>query len=63
MDNQQRKPEQRILDAVKQAARDNRLSCTQARRLADELKVTPKVIGDACDALKIKIKACELGCF
>lgn len=63
MVNEHGEPEQRILDAVKQAARDNRLSCTQARRLADELEVPPKVIGDACDALKIKIKACELGCF
>ncbi|MEW5952580.1 MAG: hypothetical protein AB1815_02315 [Bacillota bacterium] len=52
-----------VLAAVKKAARDGRLTCTGARSLAEELKVEPREIGDACNALKIKIKACELGCF
>jgi len=49
--------------AVKNAAKDGKLSCTLARKLADELHVPPKVIGDTCNELKIKIFACELGCF
>ncbi|MEG6616601.1 hypothetical protein V6C27_09265 [Peptococcaceae bacterium 1198_IL3148] len=52
-----------ILEAVKKAATDNRLSCTMARKLAAELQVPVKVIGEAADQLDIKIKACELGCF
>lgn len=52
-----------VLEAVKKAAKDGRISCTAARKLAEELKVPPRVVGEACDALKIKIKACELGCF
>lgn len=52
-----------VLEAVKQAAKDGRLSCTAARKLAEELKVPPRIVGEACNALKIKIKACELGCF
>jgi hypothetical protein len=52
-----------ILEAVKKAAPDNSLSCTVARKLAADLKVSVKVIGEAADQLDIKIKACELGCF
>ncbi|GBF34540.1 hypothetical protein DCCM_3659 [Desulfocucumis palustris] len=57
------KAEKVILDAVREAAKDGRLSCTMARKLAEELKVTPASIGKACHQLQIKIKACELGCF
>jgi len=52
-----------VLEAVKNAARDGKISCTAARKLAADLKVPPRVVGEACNALKIKIKACELGCF
>lgn len=52
-----------VLEAVKKAATDNRLSCTMARKLAKELDVPVKMIGQAADRLKIKIAACELGCF
>lgn len=52
-----------VLEAVRKAAKDGRLSCTAARKLAQELEVPPRVVGEAADALKIKIKACELGCF
>ncbi|MBE3587421.1 MAG: hypothetical protein IMW93_02490 [Thermoanaerobacteraceae bacterium] len=53
----------RVLEAVKKAAVDGRLTCTAARALARELKVPVRQVGAACDALGIKIKACELGCF
>ncbi|MBM7855341.1 Mn-dependent DtxR family transcriptional regulator [Desulfohalotomaculum tongense] len=52
-----------ILEAVRRAAEDNSLSCARARKLAEELKVAPRVVGEAADQLKIKIKNCELGCF
>lgn len=54
---------EKVLEAVRQAANDNRLTCTAARKLAEELNVHPRVIGQAADQLKIRIKACELGCF
>lgn len=54
---------QEVLDAVKQAAKDGRLTCTEARKLAEDLKVNPSVVGKAANELKIKIKSCELGCF
>jgi hypothetical protein len=52
-----------LLEAVKNVSRDGRITCTEARSLAEELNVHPREIGDACNALKIKIIACELGCF
>lgn len=57
------KVEERILDAVREAAKDGRLSCTMARRLAKDLDVPPARVGDACNQLKVKIMSCELGCF
>jgi len=53
----------RILEAVKEAASDGRLTCSAARQLATKLGVQPRTVGVACDSLKIKLKACELGCF
>ncbi|MDD3653753.1 MAG: hypothetical protein PHO01_06160 [Desulfotomaculaceae bacterium] len=52
-----------IINAVKNVAKDGKMSCTSARKLAEEFQVPPKVIGDACNELKIKIHGCELGCF
>lgn len=40
-----------------------RLPCAVAFRIAKELGVTPKVIGDAANRLNIKIAKCQLGCF
>jgi len=57
------KVSEQVLEAVKKAAVDGRISCPQARKLAEELGVPPRLVGEACNALKIKIKACELGCF
>lgn len=52
-----------VLEKVKKAAEGGKLSCPKARKLAKDLKVSPNLIGEACDGLNIKIKDCELGCF
>jgi len=52
-----------IKEALKNASRGNRLSCEQAHDLARELNVSLKEIGAQCNELKIKITACQLGCF
>lgn len=54
---------EKVLQVVREAAEDGRLTCARARELAKELGVNPLVIGEAADELKIKIKACQLGCF
>jgi Trp operon repressor len=52
-----------IIDVVRKAAAENRLSCESARELAEELNVPVSEIGRICNVLKIKITACQLGCF
>ncbi|HDZ59799.1 MAG TPA: hypothetical protein ENH44_03315 [Actinobacteria bacterium] len=42
---------------------EKRISCKQARNLAEEMKVSYADIGRDCNNLGIKIFACELGCF
>lgn len=56
-------PKEELLQKVKEAAKDNRMSCTVARKVGEELGVPLRQVGDACDELGIKIYACELGCF
>ncbi|MGI5925925.1 MAG: hypothetical protein ACOX8A_01905 [Thermacetogeniaceae bacterium] len=53
----------KIKEAVLKAAKDGKITCPAARSIASSLGVEPKVIGDACNALKIKIHGCALGCF
>lgn len=52
-----------IAEKLKEQAPKGKISCHQARLLADEFKVEPRIIGELCDELKIKVCACELGCF
>jgi len=48
---------------LQEVAGEGRISCTSARKLADECGVSVREIGKLCDELKIKIHSCELGCF
>ncbi len=52
-----------LAEAILSAAENNRLTCERAHALAQELHVTLREIGALCDELKIKIAACQLGCF
>ena len=45
------------------SARDGKLACAAALRIAQEANVSPKKVGELADKLKIKIRACQLGCF
>ena len=53
----------RIKEALLKAAPDGKITCPKARRIASSLGVKPKVIGDACNELNIKLYGCALGCF
>jgi hypothetical protein len=52
-----------VKEAVLKAATEGRITCPEARGLADRLGVDPSVIGEACNQLGIRIKGCALGCF
>ncbi len=45
------------------AAPDGRIACPAAMRLAEELSISRKEMGELLNELKIKIKNCQLGCF
>jgi len=45
------------------AARDGKISCAMAFRIAKETNVSIKRVGKLADKLKIKIRTCQLGCF
>lgn len=52
-----------IAEKLKEQAPEGKISCHEALLLAGEFKVEPGIIGELCNELKIKICACELGCF
>ena len=54
---------ERLIEAVRNAAQDSRLSCERAHDLGRELDVPLRDIGAICNELKIKVTACQLGCF
>jgi len=42
---------------------DGKLPCAAAFKIAQELKVSPRNVGETADELGIKICNCQLGCF
>lgn len=54
---------EKVLEAVKAAAPEGRLSCADAHALAEKLEVELLLIGRAADELNLRIKKCQLGCF
>ena len=49
--------------AVEKAVVNGTVSCAAAWRIADQLRVKRKAVSAACDALKLKIRPCQLGAF
>jgi hypothetical protein len=54
---------EQLIEAIKKASAGNRLTCEKAHELSEKLKVPLQEIGVLCNELKIKISACQLGCF
>jgi hypothetical protein len=54
---------EQVKQEVERAAQDKRLSCEEARALAEKLGVSYQEMGKACDELNVKLHACQLGCF
>ncbi len=53
----------KIIEEIKKKAVDGRLQCIIARKIAEELGVSYKDVGEVADSLHIKITNCQLGCF
>ncbi len=48
---------------IKSSLVDGKLPCVVAFKIAEELKVGPRAVGDTANELSIKICNCQLGCF
>lgn len=48
---------------VKDAAPESKIGCAAAFRLAEELGLSRRDMGELLNQLKIKIIQCQLGCF
>lgn len=52
-----------IAEAIKTRAVNEKLACATAWEIATLLDVPKTTVGNACEALNIKIKPCQLGAF
>jgi hypothetical protein len=53
----------KLKNALENAQRDNRLSCFSAWKFAERFGISRIDIAAACEALQVKISACQLGTF
>jgi LAO/AO transport system kinase len=52
-----------LIEKIKSVSPNNKLSCEDAHKIAEELKLELKEIGEMADKMNIKIIKCMLGCF
>ena len=55
--------EEEVKSRIRAAAPDGKMPCAAAFRLAEELGISRKELGNLLNDLKIKIIQCQLGCF
>lgn len=48
---------------LRERSNDGKITCSEARKIAEELRIPYIEVGRMANELKIKIKKCELGCF
>ncbi len=54
---------EKIKEEIRKKATNDKLPCAVARKIASDLSVPYREVGNAADELKVKITDCELGCF
>jgi hypothetical protein len=52
-----------IAELIKQYAVDDKITCTDAHKIAQALQVSPAEVGATLDLLEIRISQCQLGLF
>ncbi len=55
--------EEEVKNRIRAAAPEGKMPCAAAFRLAEELGISRKELGNLLNELKIKIIQCQLGCF
>jgi hypothetical protein len=53
----------KILEALQEAAKDGRITCAEAHALVERLECSYEEVAKAINQLQLKIKHCQLGCF
>jgi hypothetical protein len=48
---------------IQESLVEGKLPCPTAFKIAKEMNVTVKEIGETCNKLRIKVRSCQLGCF
>jgi len=54
---------EKLMLALRDEVSQDKISCEEARALAERLAVPYELVGDAANELGIKIFGCQLGCF
>ena len=52
-----------LQDKIRAAAPEGKIPCAAAFRLADDLGISRRKMGELLNEMKIKIIQCQLGCF
>jgi DNA-binding transcriptional regulator YhcF (GntR family) len=52
-----------IKEKIKDKEVNGAIKCPVALKIANELKISPKEVGEVLNGLNIKLKDCQLGCF
>jgi hypothetical protein len=55
--------EDEIVAKLREAAKEGKITCAIAQKMAIENKVPMKRVGELLNQMKIKIAQCQLGCF
>jgi hypothetical protein len=54
---------EKIAAMIQQEGITTQITCSQAWSIAEKLGISKQEIGAYCEANKIKIRECQLGCF
>jgi hypothetical protein len=52
-----------IAKRIEAQAKDKRLACKQALKIAEEEGISSKELGQMLNDMEIKVVSCQLGCF
>ena len=51
------------VEKIKASAKNGNIICKQPLKIAEEENVTPEIVGEQLNEMKIRIVGCQLGCF
>jgi len=54
---------EKVIQRIMDVSKNGKISCHAAHELARDLEVSVREVGKLINTLKLKIIACELGCF